>query len=98
MADLFTLVRVTWADAHGSAANVAYELEEIPHAPVQVDSVGVLLKDDDIGVSIASEVCDKSIYRGYSFIPRAMVIQVAPIKSSRSRKVAPRAPAPADPR
>ncbi len=86
MAELGELVRVIWKDAHGSAANVVYELEEIPHEPIEVVSYGVLLKDDEVGVSIASEKCDDSCYRGYSFIPRGMLVRVEPIKKVRKRK------------
>ncbi len=80
------LVRVTWEDAHGSAANVAYELEEIPHAAIKVVSYGILLKDDEAGVSIASEVCDATVYRGYGFMPRKMVLAVDLVKSPNSAR------------
>ena len=82
------LVMCIWLDAHGSAANVVYELEEIPHAPIEVVSYGILLKYDDVGISIASEKCDNSCWRGYSFIPKGMIIRVEPVKKKRkSRKI-----------
>lgn len=82
-----TLVKVTWHDAHGSAANVCYDLEEIPHVPVLVTSYGILLKHDDVGVSIASEKCDDSTWRGYSFVPAGMLVSVEPVeKPKRVRK------------
>jgi len=86
---LGTLVRCFWLDAHGSAANVAYSIDEIPHAAVEVVSHGILLKDDEVGVSIASEVCDKDIYRGYSFVPRLMVVRVEAVKRPRRRRTPP---------
>lgn len=79
------LVKVTWEDAHGSAANVVYELEEIPHQPVEVVSYGLLLKQDPIGVSIASEQCDTSCYRGYSFIPAGMLVKVERVRGKRGK-------------
>lgn len=80
------LVKITWLDAHGSAANVAYEIEEIPHAAIKVVTYGILLKDDEVGVSIANEVCDTSVFRGYSFVPRVLVVKMEPVKTSRKPK------------
>lgn len=87
------LVCVRWLDAHGSAANVAYELDEIPHLPIEVTSYGLLLKDDEVGVSIASEVCDKNIYRGYGFMPRVLIVKVEKVKKSRIKKAPSTGPA-----
>lgn len=81
------LVKVTWIDAHGSAANTTYSIDEIPHLPVEVISYGVLLRDDELGVSIASEVCDLNIYRGYSFIPRVLIKRVEPVIKPRRKKI-----------
>jgi hypothetical protein len=86
MPELGELVRVVWEDAHGSAANVVYEIEEIPHQAIQVISYGILLKSDELGVSIASEKCDDSCYRGYSFIPKGMLVRIEPVKKVRKRK------------
>lgn len=80
------LVKVIWNDAHGSAANVCYDIEEIPHVPVQVISYGILLKMDEVGVSIASEKCDDSTYRGYSFVPAGMLVKVEPLKKPRKAR------------
>ena len=82
------LVKVTWHDAHGSAANVTYTIDEIPHAPIEVVSYGILLKEDAVGISIASEKCDSDCWRGYSFIPAGMLIKVEPVKKPRKRKLA----------
>ncbi len=82
----FTLVKVTWMDAHGSAV-IAYELHEIPHKGIEVASYGLLLRQDDVGVSIASEKCGDSTYRGYTFMPAGMVVRVEPMKRTRVKKV-----------
>lgn len=86
MVEPFTLVKVVWLDAHGSAA-IAYELHEIPHKAIEVASYGLLLRQDDIGVSIASERCGDSTYRGYTFMPAGMVMKVEPMKRVRVKKV-----------
>jgi hypothetical protein len=81
------LVKVIWNDAHGSAANVCYDIDEIPHMPVEVTSYGILLKMDEVGVSIASEKCDDSTWRGYSFVPAGMLVKVVPMnKQKKPRK------------
>lgn len=77
------LVKVVWQDTHGSAANVVYDIDEIPHCPIEVISYGLLLKDNEVGVSIASEKVDQDTYRGYSFMPRGMIVKVEPVKKPR---------------
>jgi hypothetical protein len=79
------LVKVTWNDAHGSAANVCYDLDEIPHVPVLCESYGILLKMDEVGVSIASEKCDETAFRGYSFVPAGMLVKVESAVTKRKR-------------
>lgn len=79
MAELNELVKVVWNDAHGSAANVVYDIDEIPHGPIECTSYGLLLKEDDLGISIASECVGVDTYRGYSFIPAKMTISVEPV-------------------
>lgn len=86
MVEPFALVKVVWLDAHGSAA-IAYELHEIPHKAIEVASYGLLLRQDDIGVSIASERCGDSTYRGYTFMPAGMIVKVEPVKRTRKKKV-----------
>lgn len=77
------LVVVTWLDAHGSAANVVYDIDEIPHSPIECTSYGLLLKHDDVGVSIASERVGVDTYRGYSFVPAGMLLKLEAVKKQR---------------
>lgn len=84
------LVAVTWNDAHGSATS-AYAEHEIPHAPIVIVTYGLLLRDDEAGVTIANEVCDDSTYRGVTFVPRGMIVKVTPVKRERKAKQAPSA-------
>ena len=87
------LVKVTWQDAHGSAANIAYTIDEIPHSPVIVESYGILLKDDAAGISIASEKCDVDCWRGYGFMPRGMVTAVTLVTAERKPRLRTKKPA-----
>lgn len=77
------LVKVVWNDAHGSAANVVYDIDEIPHGPIECTSYGLLLKQDEQGVSIASEQVGVDTYRGYSFMPAGMLVSIQPVKKAR---------------
>lgn len=77
------LVAVTWEDAHGSGAG-AYELHEIPHAPILVTTYGLLLREDEAGVTLSNEHYADSTYRGVTFIPSKMITLISVIKGTRS--------------
>lgn len=87
------LVAVTWQDAHGSAVS-AYAEHEIPHAAIVVTTYGLVLREDDAGISVANEVCEDGTYRGVTFIPRGMIVKVAPVKRERKKKSNPTSEAP----
>lgn len=73
------IVRVVWKDAHGVAGTTALAIHEIPHGGIKITSYGLLLRRDEAGVSIASEVCEDGTYRGYTFIPAGMLLDVEPL-------------------
>jgi len=68
--------RVVWEDAHGSSTEEV-TLQDPPHSPVVVISYGYLLRNDEAGITVASEYTSNNTYRSYSFIPRRMVIEAA---------------------
>ena len=74
------LVCVIWDDAHGEATGdySEAEIERDYHAAVRYYSYGMLVRDDEKGVTIASEWSENAgiSYRGLSFIPRGMVVSV----------------------
>ena len=81
------LVRVEWLDAHEST--LQHTDSDIPHAPLRIETVGWLLRDDDLGVSLAGERIpgeNPVNYRAVSFIPRGMVVRVVPVLKTRKRK------------
>jgi hypothetical protein len=84
------LVSLRWRDAHGTATQ-QYEIHELPHKALEITTYGLLLRDDDDGVSIASEYCGGGTYRGVTFVPRSLVIEVKPVKPQRKKKESPRA-------
>jgi hypothetical protein len=83
------LVALRWKDAHGTAT-AAYSLHEIPHEAIEITSYGLLLRQDDIGVSVASEECKDGTYRGVTFVPKELILEVRnllPIKRPRKKKL-----------
>lgn len=85
------LVAVQWLDAHGSSIT-AYAEHEIPHAAFKITSYGLLIKEDEAGISIASELCEDNTYRGVTFIPKGMIVKISPVKRERKKPIAPLAP------
>ncbi len=100
------LVAVVWDDAKATAV-VEYDLNEIRtqfHRAARYTTYGLLIVDDQQGVTLASEEGDDHNLRGLTFIPRQMIVEVVVLARRRTRKPAARkrqagtpAPAPADP-
>jgi hypothetical protein len=82
------LVSLRWMDAHATAGTTAYELHELPHKASEITTYGLLLRDDAEGVSIATEDCGAGMYRGITFVPRALVVEAKPIKRPRKKREA----------
>jgi hypothetical protein len=74
-----------WNDAHGSDGTIS--VHEIDHKPYVYTTVGFLLRSDEIGVSIASEMGEDGKFRDITFIPRAMVVKEFPISPKRKPNV-----------
>lgn len=74
----------TWLDAHGSDGTIS--AHEIDHKPYQFTTVGYLLRSDEVGVSLASEMGEDGKYRDITFIPRAMIVKEFPISPKNPRK------------
>ena len=83
------LVSVAWNDAwvDGDGA-VSLDDVALSHHPKVITTLGWLLYEDEHGVSIANEYFD-DVYRGRTFIPRAMIISIVSyqLTKSRSKKV-----------
>lgn len=83
------LVIVTWHDAWADHDNFtsAHGLAQT-HEPMVVESLGWVIQDDANGISIVNEKSiedGSAIYRGRTFIPRAMIQKVVPYKLSKPR-------------
>jgi hypothetical protein len=76
------LVAVRWKDAHGTAT-AAYALHEIPHEAIEITTYGLLLRSDEKGVSVASEECKDGTYRGVTYVPIELILEVRPLFKKR---------------
>lgn len=79
------LARVRWSDAHGNTLTT-YEAHEVPHAPALVDTFGVIIRHDAVGITIASEVFEAGSFRGVTFVPAGMVVDVQYFHAPRPRR------------
>jgi hypothetical protein len=85
------LVAVVWDDAKATAV-VEYDLNEVRtqfHRAARYTTYGLLLVDDEKGVTLASEEGDDHNLRGLTFIPRAMVVEVVVLGRQRVKKTRP---------
>lgn len=85
------LVIVSWLDAWQDQENFATAHGiTATHGPMPVETMGWLIQDDELGVSVVNEqsVDDGTpVFRGRTFIPRAMVKSVTPYKLTKPRKL-----------
>lgn len=72
-----------WVDASDpvNLADVAAS-----HKPKVIKTIGYVLQDDEVGISIANEhYGDEDVYRGRTFVPRAMVVKLTVQKMTKPR-------------
>jgi len=85
------LVVVSWNDAWADTDNFTtlHGIQQT-HKPMAVQTIGWILQDDVLGVSLANECsADASgteTFRGRTFVPRAMIQSVTPFKLTKPRK------------
>ena len=84
---------IIWNDAHARNQAIEYEETEVAqqHRPEECQILGLVIRDDETGISLYSEETGPSAVRGLSFIPRAMLKQVTyvnltPIRKRQSKK------------
>lgn len=86
------LVKAVWRDAQASST-IAFAEHEIPHAAIEITTVGWLLRQDESGVSIANEYCADATWRGLTYIPAGMLVKLEDVKKARASRT--RVPTPA---
>ena len=82
-------VVVVWLDAHARSQAVEYTEDEVInlHRPEEVITLGLLLKEDQNGVSLYCENTGPDAIRGANFIPAAMIKEIIRLGSvKRPRK------------
>ncbi len=79
------LVSVTWLDAHGSATNELEE-HELPSQPARYTTYGLLVKDCEAGIVVAAEETPARTYRGWTFIPRGMIVDIVELGKTKRRQ------------
>ena len=79
------LVIVEWDDAWTDEQTVTLEDVRASHKPMVVTTIGWLLLEDEVGVSLANEFYGGT-YRGRTFILRSMVKSVTPYVLTKPRK------------
>jgi hypothetical protein len=82
------LVAVVWDDAKATAV-VEYDLNEVRtqfHKAARYTTYGLLLVDDDKGITLASEEGDDQNLRGLTFIPRQMIVEVVVLGRQRVKR------------
>jgi hypothetical protein len=67
---------VTWNDAHVVHGDVMPN--DIDHEPILLHTAGWLIRDDDVGITLAFEYADEDgELRTTTFIPRGMIVSVS---------------------
>jgi hypothetical protein len=82
------LVAVVWDDAKATAV-VEYDLNEVRtqfHKAARYTTYGLLLVDDDKGITLANEEGDDHNLRGLTFIPRQMIVEVVILGRQRAKR------------
>ena len=86
MVEVGDMIILEWKDAHTSTDEFSFtELHE-RHKPWTITTVGWLLQNDEVGVSLANELTGTDTYRGHTFVLKSMVVSVKPYKTPRKRK------------
>ena len=83
-------VMVKWLDAWQDQENfaTAHGIAST-HEPMPVETMGWLIQDDDVGVSVAKERSTQDghdVFRGRTFVPRGMIKSVTPFNLSKPRR------------
>ena len=85
---ILPLAAVVWDDAKATAV-VEYDLNEVRtqfHKAARYTTYGLLVIQDDKGITLASEEGDDQNLRGLTFIPRQMVVEVVFLGRARAKR------------
>lgn len=79
---------IEWLDAHARNQAVEYEESEVvqQHRPELCKIIGLVIKDDETGISLYNEETGPTSVRGLSFIPRPMVKSCTYVRLTKPRQ------------
>jgi hypothetical protein len=80
-------IACAWSDAHCISGATELAEHEIPHAAATYTAYGFVLRSDDVGITIATEVSEQGTYRSINFIPRKMIQSVVEFKLSAKKPI-----------
>src|SRR3990167_2024711 len=75
---------VLWDDAHHNSDQL--ELKDLPHGPWQYITCGVLVKNDDTGVTLSMDKDGHEETRTHTFVPRKMIVDMWKIGNLRRKR------------
>lgn len=81
------LVCVVWDDAHAMLAGdyTAQEVQMQFHKPSRYHAFGLLVQEDEAGITIATEWCEEG-WRGLNFIPKGMIVETIDLGEPKRKK------------
>lgn len=84
------LVLIVWDDAWADQENfsTAHGIAST-HGPMPVETLGWVIQDDAVGISVVNERSTQdghAVFRGRTFVPRAMIKSVTPFNLTKPRK------------
>lgn len=91
-------VGCAWIDAWADPVDdVSLEKAHEKHRPLEMETRGWLLVDNDVGVSLFVErTADRESYRGRTFIPRGMIKSITDFPLKRKPRAKKELPPPAN--
>jgi hypothetical protein len=64
---------VEWEDAHWNSGE--FDRDEIIHKSISYVTVGIMIKNDETGLTVSSDISETGSFRGTNFIPRKMIVK-----------------------
>lgn len=81
------LRRIRWRDPCSPEATTVVNIKDLSgvHGPMIIETLGWVLRDDDVGISVANEDVGGGHYRGMTFIDKTLVVSNEPMVPIRAR-------------
>lgn len=82
------LRKITWLDPCSPDATAVHNVDDLSavHRPMRVVTMGWVLQDDAVGITMACEHCGGGEYRGLTFILRDLIVEDEVLERPRRRR------------